>query len=167
MPIRKHSGYATEAVRPGLLYCRLAMPRFFTLVEAKLLLPEVEGLLRSLIQLKTEYERAGGELESLLQRIAVMGGTIPPRDKIGQLRDRKEAVKRGLESSFGKLHETGCQVKDVEIGLLDFPTLYHRREVYLCWRLGEESIAFWHEIEDGFRGRRPIDSEFLANHSSQ
>lgn len=140
------------------------MPRYFNLIEAESLLPEVEGILRSLIQLKADYERTDAELQSLLQRISVSGGMVPPRDKIAQLRNRKDAAVRGLESSVQKIEESGCQLKDVQTGLVDFPTLYHDREVYLCWKLGESGIAYWHHVEDGFRGRRPIDGEFLANH---
>ena len=141
------------------------MPRYFNLLEAERLLPEVEGLLRSLIQLKEEYERTETELNRLLQRVSIAGGMIPPRERIAQLRTRKDAAARGLESSLEKLQETGCQLKDIEVGLVDFPTLYRGKEVYLCWKLGESSIAFWHHIEEGFQGRQQIDSEFLANHT--
>ncbi len=143
------------------------MPRYFNLLEAERLLPEVEGLLRSLIQLKEEYERTDAELNRLLQQVSMAGGMIPPRDRIAQLRTRKDATARGLESSLEKLQETGCQLKDIEVGLVDFPTLYRGQEVYLCWKLGESSIVFWHRIEDGFRGRQQIDSEFLANHRGE
>jgi len=140
------------------------MPRFFNLLEAERLLPEIGGLLRSLIQLKEEYERTETELNRLMQRVSIVGGMIPPRERIAQLRTRKDATARGLQSSLEKLQETGCQLKDIEIGLVDFPTLYRDKEVYLCWKLGESSIGFWHHVEDGFRGRQPIDSDFLANH---
>jgi hypothetical protein len=55
-------------------------------------------------------------------------------------------------------------VKDLELGLLDFPTLYRGKEVCLCWRLGEPEIAFWHEVDEGYKGRKPIDQAFLENH---
>ncbi|HEY7209599.1 MAG TPA: DUF2203 domain-containing protein [Bryobacteraceae bacterium] len=141
------------------------MPRFFHLLEAERLLPEVEGILRSLIGLKEDLDRTGGELDVLMTRIAVAGGMLPPRERIGKLRERKEAIARGLRTCLQKLEETGCLLKDADTGLIDFPTLYRGREVYLCWKLGESGIQFWHQVEDGYRGRRPIDSEFLANHS--
>ena len=131
------------------------------------MLPEVEGLLRSLIQLKDDYQRTETELSRLLQRISAAGGVIPPRDKIAQLRTRKDASARGLQSSLQRLQETGCQLKDLDAGLVDFPTLYRDKEVYLCWKLGESGITYWHHVEDGFRGRHSIDSEFLANHRGQ
>ena len=57
-------------------------------------------------------------------------------------------------------------IKDLEIGLIDFPTLFRGQEVYLCWKLGEDKIRFWHGIHEGFRGRKAIDQDFLDNHSN-
>jgi hypothetical protein len=140
------------------------MPRFFTVFEAERLIPEVQGLLRSLLQLREDYQRTETELHGCLQRISVAGGMIPPRDKIGQLRNRKDAAARGLQTSLKKLEEIGCLLKDIDTGLVDFPTLYHGQEVYLCWKLGEGNIAYWHHVDAGFPGRQAIDSEFLAQH---
>jgi hypothetical protein len=140
------------------------MPRYFSLLEAERLLPEVEGLLRGILQLRTDYQRTEMELQGLLQRIAIAGGMIPPREKISQLKSRKDAATRGLQTSLKKLEEIGCLLKDIDIGLVDFPTLYRGNEVYLCWKLGETSIAYWHHVDAGFPGRQAIDSEFLAQH---
>ena len=140
------------------------MPRFFTLQESEKLLPEVERLLRELIHHKQDYTDTDTQLTDVLQRVALAGGMIPPREQIAQLRARKDMYGRALKDSFEKLQGTGCQLKDIDTGLVDFPTLYRDREVYLCWKLGEPGIGFWHAVEDGFRGRRPIDSEFIANH---
>lgn len=128
------------------------------------MLPEVERLLRSLTQLKAEYDEVDSELTHISERIALLGGTIPPRDQAISLRTRKESAARGLKSAVERIQETGCQLKDLQMGLVDFPTLYGDREVYLCWKLGEHGIGFWHPVEDGFKGRRPIDCDFLKNH---
>jgi hypothetical protein len=138
--------------------------RFFTLSEAERLLPEVERLLRDLIRYKEEYTETNAQLTALLHRVSMAGGMIPPRDEIARLRSRKDATARSLKSTFEQFQQTGCQLKDIDAGLVDFPTLYRNQEVYLCWKLGERGISFWHAVEDGFRGRKPIDSEFLANH---
>jgi hypothetical protein len=140
------------------------VPRFFNLLEAEKQLPEIETLLRSLIQLKQEYENVDTELGRIAQRIAFSGGMIAPRDRILQLRARKDAAAVALKSAIEKIQEIGCELKDIEIGLIDFPTLYRGQEVYLCWKLGESGIGFWHHVQDGYRGRRPIDNDFLANH---
>jgi hypothetical protein len=55
-------------------------------------------------------------------------------------------------------------VKDLDIGLIDFPTLFHGVEVYLCWKLDEPAIEFWHGVDEGFRGRKAIDRDFRDNH---
>lgn len=143
------------------------MPRFFTLPEAERVLPEIERLLRRLIQLKQEYQTVDGELGGLVQRVTLAGGMIAPRAKISELRARKDAIARGLTSAAEGIQQIGCQLKDIDIGLVDFPTIYRDKEVYLCWKLGESGIGFWHQVEDGYRGRRPIDSEFRANHRGE
>jgi hypothetical protein len=140
------------------------VPRFFTLLEAEGFLPEVERLLRSSIQAKQDYESGDAELSQVAQRITLMGGVLVRREEIVASRTRKDSSARVLKAAMERIEEIGCQVKDLETGLIDFPTLYRDREVYLCWKLGESSISFWHHIEDGFRGRQPINSEFLANH---
>jgi hypothetical protein len=143
------------------------VPRFFTLLEAESLLPEIKRLLRRLLELKQEYDETDSELTRIMQRITMAGGVIPPRDEIATLRKRKDAAVRALQSAAERIQETGCQLKDLDTGLIDFPALYRGQEVYLCWKLGETGISFWHHVEDGFRGRRPIDSEFLKNHSGE
>ena len=140
------------------------MPRFFTLLEAEGFLPEVERLLRSSIQAKQDYESGSAELNQIAQRIALMGGVLIRREEAVASRTRRDSAARVLKAAMERIEEIGCQVKDLETGLIDFPTLYRDREVYLCWKLGESNISFWHHIEDGFRGRQPINSEFLANH---
>jgi hypothetical protein len=143
-----------------------SVPRFFTLLEAESLLPQVEGLLRTLIELKEDHERADAELSRINQRIALSGGMILPREQVRQIRARKDACAHGLKAALEKIQEIGCELKDIDTGLIDFPTLYRGKEVYLCWKLGESGIGFWHQVEDGYRGRQPIDSEFLTHHSA-
>jgi hypothetical protein len=140
------------------------VPRFFSLLEAESLLPEVERLLRNIVRSKLDLETSDAELSEIAQRIALLGGSLVPRDRLLQIRTRKESAARSLKLIVSRVQEIGCQLKDVESGLVDFPTLYRGEEVYLCWKLGEPSITSWHHVADGFAGRRPIDSEFLQNH---
>ena len=63
-----------------------------------------------------------------------------------------------LDKLLHRIFDTGAQVKDINTGLLDFPALREGQEVYLCWKYGEDQIAFWHEIDAGFVGRQPIES---------
>jgi len=140
------------------------MPRFFTLSQASELLPEVEASLREAIHFHSEHTDAEQRLEREVQRILLAGGALVDRRDVANQRARRETSALALKAAIERIHSTGCQVKDLETGLLDFPTLYHGKEVLLCWRLGEDAIQFWHGLEEGFRGRKPIDREFLENH---
>ena len=143
------------------------MPRYFTLLEAEALLPEVERLLTKLIQLRRDYESADRQLAQISQKIALSGGMAVSGEQIREIRSRKDRSAREMQEAMEDIQRTGCLLKDIETGLIDFPTLYRDREVYLCWKLGESGISFWHQIADGFRGRQGIDSEFLANHRGE
>ncbi|MFL6414268.1 MAG: DUF2203 domain-containing protein [Bryobacteraceae bacterium] len=140
------------------------VPRFFSLLQAEQMLPEVERLVRSLVEAKRDYDSGDAELDAIKQRITLLGGVSLARETVLASRTRREAAARTLKSVVEKITELGVQIKDPDTGLIDFPTLYRDREVYLCWRLGEPSIGFWHNVEDGFRGRQAIDREFLENH---
>ena len=119
------------------------------------------------MQARQDYARAEADLNALTQRIAFTGGMSVSRDTVAQIRHRKDASVNVLKTTVKGIEDIGCQLKDLDMGLIDFPTLYHDKEVYLCWKLGESSIQFWHPVEDGFKGRRPVDSEFLANHRGE
>lgn len=141
------------------------MGRYFTLAEAESALPTIEKALRDALFLKAEYESAERDLQTITRQVHLMGGMRVDSGKILELRARKDTSSVALKERFEELEEIGCLVKDLEVGLIDFPTLYHGTEVYLCWRFGEDHIEFWHGVEEGFRGRKPIDDEFRANHS--
>ncbi len=114
---------------------QLFVPRFFTLLEAEGFLPEVERLLRSTIQAKQDYESGDTELNQVAQRITLMGGILVRREEIVASRTRRDSSARVLKAAMERIEEIGCQIKDLETGLIDFPTLYRDREVYLCWKL--------------------------------
>jgi hypothetical protein len=143
------------------------MTRYFTLHQAERLLPDVERAIREAIGLKAEYQQAETELRSEMQRVTMLGGVDLNRGAFADLRKRCEASAERLKEVIEEIHEIGCLVKDLDIGLIDFPTLLRGEEVYLCWKLGETGIAFWHGVEEGFRGRKAIDSEFLTNHQGE
>jgi hypothetical protein len=140
------------------------MPRRFTLGEARALLPEVGRLLREAVSLKTDYQQAERQIQSLSSQITLMGGMVVDRERILGARQAREDSAARLKAAIEAVQETGCLIKDLDVGLVDFPTLFHGREVYLCWRMDEDDIAFWHAVEDGFAGRKPIDADFLENH---
>lgn len=140
------------------------MPRYFTLVQAELLLARVDPAIRSAIELRAEFEKAENELHDSLRHIMMMGGTLVDQGKIAGQRSRRDSASTRFKDGVDRVQSHGCVLKDLEIGLIDFPTLYRGEEVYLCWKLGEDGIGYWHGVSEGFRGRKKIDQEFLDNH---
>jgi len=143
------------------------VPRFFNLLEAEGLLPDVQRLVRGLIDYKSEFDEATDALVLIAQRITIMGGMIPPHDAVALLRNRKHAAVRASKLAFEQLNHKGCQLQDLESGRVDFPTLYRGQEVCLSWKLGEATIGFWRHPDDGEAARQAIDSEFLKNHRGE
>ena len=140
------------------------MARHFTLAQAEQLLPEVEQALRDALFHKSEYQAAEEELNRTTQRIRMAGGSRVNPAPILAERARRDTSAAALKEIFERVEEMGVLIKDLDIGLIDFLTRYHGQDVCLCWKLGEDRIRFWHGMEDGFRGRKPIDEEFLQNH---
>jgi hypothetical protein len=140
------------------------MPKRFTLAEAQSLIPSVDPVLRKAIELKSHYAEAEQEMESYSQRIQMMGGLVVNREQALEVRRRRDTASTGLREAIQEVEEFGCVLKDLDVGLIDFPTLFRGREVYLCWKLGEAAIAFWHGTDEGFAGRKAIDQDFRDHH---
>jgi hypothetical protein len=133
--------------------------RSFTLSEAQTLLPILESLLRSAIDGKKLIETVDQEFQELSHRILLNGGMH--LDIVHWARrkaEREKAIQR-IKDALGEIDATGVQVKDLDIGLLDFPCQVEGRTVLLCWKLGETGIAHWHGTDEGFSGRKPIDEK--------
>ena len=92
---------------------------------------------------------------SLTQRIAGNGGNVEPR-KLQELQERLDEEVAGIASCVARIHEAGALVKDLDQGLVDFPARREGEDVLLCWRLGEDEIGYWHGLEEGFSGRKPL-----------
>ncbi|MGA3019344.1 MAG: DUF2203 domain-containing protein [Bryobacteraceae bacterium] len=140
------------------------MARRFTLAEAQSLIPEVSRLLREAVSLKGEYQEAEQAIETWTRRITMMGGVKVDRNRAIDTRKRRDTSAASLRSAIEQVQAIGCVVKDLDIGLIDFPTEFRGQEVYLCWKLGEPKIEFWHGVEEGFRGRKAIDQDFRDHH---
>ena len=143
------------------------MPKRFTLIEAESLLPEIETLIREAVSLKSQYQEAEQALQSLAQRVAMQGGVMVDRAAVLQNRAQRDRHGEALKAAIEKIQEYGCVIKDLDIGLVDFPTLFRGQEVYLCWKMGESGIGYWHGVDEGFAGRKPIDRDFLDNHQGE
>jgi len=140
------------------------MARRFTLAEAQSLIPRVDSLLRQAVSLKSEYQEAEQAIQAMAQRVSLMGGMMVNREQAIDAKNRRDAVASKLRAAIEQVQEFGCVLKDLDTGLIDFPTLLRGTEVYLCWKLGEPKIAFWHGVDEGFRGRKAIDQDFLDHH---
>ena len=128
------------------------------------MLPQLGPAIREAIALKAEYQQAESDCQQFQRRIMLQGGVLVDRSKLLDGKQRRESSARQLKQAIEGIHEHGCLVKDLDTGLIDFPTRFNGQEVYLCWKLGESGIRFWHGVEEGFRGRKPIDQEFLEHH---
>lgn len=136
--------------------------RTFTLKEAQELLPVLELLLRKASDSKKRIEEIDKEFQQLNQRIMLHGGLQVDIVPFARLRAERDKLSQHINDTLAEIAATGVQVKDVEIGLLDFPCVVEGRVVLLCWKLGEDSITQWHGVDEGFRGRKPI-TEKIAN----
>ena len=134
--------------------------KLFTLDEAQNLLPVAESLLNRALEAKQAAQELDEELTALMRRIVAQGGMQVNAADVRRGRTTLEALIQRAKDSLQELDAIGVQVKDLDSGLLDFPCDLDGETVLLCWKRGEERIAFWHRIEDGFRGRQPIDQRF-------
>ena len=119
------------------------MSRHFTLDEATSLLPEVGRLIREAVHSKGRYESAETWLHELAQRIMMRGGVNVDTAMVESWKNQRESGGSSLKNAMEKIEEIGVLVKDLDTGLVDFPTLYHGEEVYLCWRMDEGAIEYW------------------------
>jgi hypothetical protein len=131
--------------------------RYFNREEAEELLPLIEHSLLEAREVKEKVEVLDRELSRATTEIMVLGGSLPPYGRLAANRSEREKMAELLREALNRILETGCLVKDLDEGLVDFPTLRGGEEVYLCWKLGEEHIGYWHGIDEGFSGRKPLD----------
>lgn len=141
------------------------MPRYFTVHQATALLPQVERHLRDAVFARDGYREADRAFEAVRSAIQIAGGSSVDREKVTKIVAKRGACATILQQELDNLEALGVQVKDLDAGLVDFPTFYCDEEVLLCWRFGEEQIDFWHGLNEGFQGRRRIDDNFLQGHS--
>jgi len=125
------------------------MPRYFTLQEANETLTTIRPLMEEVQTIRQKILAKQPEAWPAIEKSAGNGGN---RALSNMIQDFEK-----LDALVHLIQDTGVLIKDINIGLLDFPALRDGREVYLCWQYGEGEIAFWHEVEGGFAGRQSID----------
>jgi len=139
----------------------MGKPKTFTVEQAEALLPVLKSLLKSAMNGKKLVEQFEKELQDLRHRILLTGGlSVDVANLAGRRAERDKAMQE-IKDALAEVHAIGVQVKDLDIGLLDFPCAVENEVVLLCWRLGEEKIEYWHSQEEGFKGRKPIDERIL------
>lgn len=138
-------------------------PRYFTLKEAESIRREVEPLLVEAMECRRKAEGLQENLAEIATRIMMSGGMIVSYASAAKLRVEHDKLTQSLQAALEQIQSTGCVVKDLDIGLLDFPALLNNQEVYLCWRLGEDRIRFYHRQDEGFAGRKPLDPRDPGN----
>ena len=133
--------------------------RSFTFDEAQSLLPILESLLRTAIDGKKLIEAVDAEFQELAHQVFLSGGLLVNIVQVARRKAEREKTIHRVKDALAEIDSTGVQVKDLDIGLLDFPCEVGGRIVLLCWKLGETGITHWHGTDEGFAGRKPIDEK--------
>ena len=120
----------------------------FTLAQANALVPVVADLLEHVTTTRNQLVAASESLQSVLQKAGGNGGSKAGSDYALLLQH--------LNALLETFKEWGIELKDIDAGLVDFPSYRDGRIVYLCWKRGEASIEFWHDLDSGFDGRQPL-----------
>ena len=131
--------------------------RTFTLDEAQSLLPVLESLLRTAIEAKKIVDEVETEQQALQHRIFLSGGMSLNIVPLARRKAERAKAEQRMKDALAEIDSTGVQVKDLDIGLLDFPCEVEGQTILLCWKLGEKAITHWHGVQEGFAGRKPID----------
>ena len=131
------------------------MPRYFTLEEATALLPRIIPLLEEIVATRARLEQTDQDLVAV-HRKARTNGPAGGDDSLRAGHSARAELLAEINAQIARLLELGVELKDPASGLIDFPALREGRVVYLCWRLGEPAIAYWHDLDAGFAGRQPL-----------
>ena len=131
------------------------MERLFTPEEANDALSELRPLVEGMVAAKRALDEAQESAEEVSARISGNGGGMPPA-QLAEVHDLVSRRATELARLLEQVQSLGVIVKDLDTGLVDFPSVREGESVLLCWQLGEDEVGFWHSYEDGFPGRRPI-----------
>jgi hypothetical protein len=131
-------------------------PRYFTLDEANGALEELRPLAEEMVARQRDLVDAQGRRAMLGAQVGTNGGDLTPSD-FAEADQELEQAASALAQIVEQIQAAGVLVKDLDQGLLDFPALRDGEEILLCWHVGEDDIQYWHGLEEGFAGRKPID----------
>ncbi|MGH9683876.1 MAG: DUF2203 domain-containing protein [Candidatus Acidiferrales bacterium] len=131
--------------------------KLFSLTEAERLRVQLEPLLIEAMESRRKMVDAEETLSTLAERIRRSGGMQVSYESAAGARMEHTRLGNAVQEALDRIQATGCVVKDLDVGLLDFPARINDEEVYLCWKLGEDRIRFYHRQDEGFAGRKPLD----------
>ena len=130
------------------------------------MLPVVESLLKRALEGKRAAQEVENQISELGRRIYLTGGMRVDVAAVSKQRAEMEEHLQRVRESIAEIDSIGVQVKDLDTGLLDFPCKVDDQVVLLCWRMGESAIEHWHTVDDGFKGRKPLDERFRRRSNS-
>jgi hypothetical protein len=131
-------------------------PRYFTPEEANAALEELRPLAEEMVERRQALVTAQERRASLGAQVVTNGGDLTPSD-FAEADAELEQAATELARIVERIQSEGVLIKDLDRGLLDFPALRDGEEILLCWQLGEEQVEYWHSLEEGFAGRKPLD----------
>jgi hypothetical protein len=131
--------------------------KYFSLTEAERLRAQLEPVLIEAMETRKKMGDTETQIRAQAERIQRSGGLQVPYEQAAKVRGEHDKLLEALKEKLERIHSTGCVVKDLDVGLLDFPARIDDEDVYLCWKLGEDRIRFYHRQDEGFAGRKPID----------
>jgi len=129
--------------------------KFFTLEEANQLIPELRVILTRIMEKRDKVASLQKEVHDIRKIVDNNGHNPAALGLVEKERELKELM-NALNEEVQKIHDLGCELKDINMGLVDFPSLREGRRIYLCWKLDEDEISYWHELNTGFAGRQPL-----------
>ena len=132
-------------------------PNYFLSRKPKSSASQLEPILIEAMEVRRKMAELEEELVSSPNAFSVPAACGGLRESVESARRTQSSSGGGCRTALEQIQDTGCVVKDLEIGLLDFPARIDDQDVYLCWRLGEDRIRFYHRQDEGFTGRKPID----------
>jgi hypothetical protein len=134
----------------------------FTLEEAQSMLPALAGLVRAAIDGKKVMDDVDTEFQALAHRVFLAGGLLVNVAHFARRRAERDKALQRVKDAVHEIDAIGVQIKDLDIGLLDFPCLVNGETVLLCWKFGEKQITHWHGTDEGFAGRKLIDERITG-----
>lgn len=134
------------------------MAKFFELTEANAFIPSLTRAFERMTMLRAELDTRLEDLQAqgVFDVSPYINSPEQAPEPVREMVTRIAKVASILESEIRTIHETGALVKDLDLGLVDFPGRVNGKDVYLCWKVGEPEIRFWHDVDKGFRERRPL-----------